>query len=153
MSIAVLNTGRIQLIFYLLVLIIASCKKEQTTPVTVAQHPVPSVPVSISIYPNDPTNFALQAIGGWLYFSGGLNGIIVYRKSESEFVALERTSSSLPSISKARACVQVDNFTLLDSISGSKWQIIDGAVIHGPASWPLRLYGTSYDGNLLRVVN
>ena len=105
------------------------------------------------MYPNDPLNLAIQGIGGWMYVSGGLNGIIVYRKSEQEFVALERTSSSLPGNAKARAVVSGDNFTLRDTISGSKWQIIDGAVISGPAQWALRLYGTSYDGNALRIVN
>ncbi len=119
----------------------------------VAQHPVPSVPVNLTIYPNDPLNFNIQAIGGWMYFSGGKNGIIVYRKSEQEFVALERTSSQLPNNSNAKAIVLNDNFTLHDTISGSKWRIMDGAVTSGPATWPLRLYGTSYDGNLLKVIN
>ena len=111
------------------------------------------VPIYIKIDSNDPLNLAIQGIGGWMYVSGGLNGIIVYRKSEQEFVALERTSSSLPGNAKARAVVSGDNFTLRDTISGSKWQIIDGAVISGPAQWALRLYGTSYDGNALRIVN
>jgi Rieske Fe-S protein len=41
--------------------------------------------------------------------------------------------------------VQSDGFTLKDTISGSKWQIIDGAVMSGPAQLPLRLYNTFYD--------
>lgn len=133
--------------------LLMACAKQESEPVVVTQHPVPNVPVSLSIYPNDPTNFAIQAIGGWMYFNGGVQGIIVYRKSEQEFVALERCSSSLPSNSMAKAQVQSDNFTLKDTVSGSSWRILDGAVISGPATWPLRLYGCSYDGNLLRVVN
>jgi hypothetical protein len=129
-----------------------SCKKEEPK-VVVNQHPVGSVPVNLTIYPNDPLNFNIQSIGGWMYFSGGINGIVVYRKSEQEFVALERTSSKNPSDPKSRAIVLSDNFTLQDTISGSKWRILDGAVTNGPAEWPLRLYGTSYDGNLLKVVN
>ncbi|MCU0361146.1 MAG: hypothetical protein MUF75_10585 [Bacteroidia bacterium] len=114
---------------------------------------MPSVPVNLTIYPNDPLNFNIQAIGGWMYFTGGVNGIVIYRKSEQEFIALERTSTKNPSDSKSRAIVLSDNFTLQDTVSGSTWRILDGAVIQGPAEWPLRLYGTAYDGNLLKVIN
>jgi hypothetical protein len=137
--------------FGLVLLLFFQCKKDE--PQVVKQHPVPSVPVNLTIYPNDPLNFNIQAIGGWMYFAGGVNGIVVYRKSEQEFIALERTSTKNPSDSKSRAVVLSDNFTLQDTVSASTWRILDGAVIQGPAEWPLRLYGTSYDGNLLKVIN
>lgn len=129
-----------------------ACKKKQTQN-NQQYNPVPYTPVDITVYPNDPLNFTIQAIGGWKYINGGLNGIVVYRKSEQEFVAIERTSSYLPNDASAKVKVQNDNFTLKDSISGSKWQIIDGAVISGPATWPLRIYGTTYDGSTLRIRN
>jgi hypothetical protein len=129
-----------------------SCRKKEP-PVSVADHPVPSVPVQITIYPNDPLYFKLQAIGGWMYVDGGINGIVVYRKSEQEFVAVERTSSYLPDNPEARVKVMSDNFTLRDTISDSRWRIFDGTVTQGPAEWALRLYGTSYNGNSLRIVN
>lgn len=88
-----------------------------------------------------------------MYLNGGINGIILYRKSEQEFIALERTSTVYTDNPAAKAIVQNDNFTCKDTISGSKWQIFDGAVVQGPAEWPLRQYGTSYDGNVLRVRN
>lgn len=114
---------------------------------------MPSVPVQLTIYPGDPVNFKLQAIGGWMYFNGGINGVVIYRKSDQEFVALERSSSQLPNNPKAAVQVQSNNFTLRDTISGSEWRIVDGSVTKGPAEWPLRLYGTSFDGNTLRVIN
>lgn len=129
-----------------------SCKKKSQQQ-NQADHPVPYVPVDITVYPNDPLNFKIQSIGGWLYFNGGINGIIVYRKSQQEFIALERTSSYYPDNAAAKAKVQTDNFTLKDTISNSKWQIIDGAVVNGPATWPLRVYSTNYDGNSLRIRN
>lgn len=130
-----------------------ACHKKQKTEQNQADHPVPSVPVDLLIYTNDPLNFKLQGIGGWMYFNGGVNGLIIYRKSQQEFVALERTSSALPDNAAAKAKVQNDGFTCLDTISGSKWQIIDGVVMQGPAAWPLRVYGTSFDGSVLRVRN
>jgi len=133
--------------------ILISCGKKNQPAQEIRNHPVPYVPVSIVMYPNDPLNFSLQSIGGWKYIGGGINGIIVYRKSQQEFIALERTSSYYPDNGAAKAKVLPDNFTCKDTISGSSWQIVDGAVMTGPAEWALRPYGTSYDGNVLRITN
>ena len=139
------------LVIFVLFSLCACNKKAKNQPAN--EHPVPYVPVQISIYPNDPLHFTLQAIGGWKYFDGGLNGIVIYRKSEEEFVAIERTSTFHPDRADAKVFVMKDNFILKDTVSNSQWRIFDGAVTTGPASWPLRLYGTSYDGNLLRIQN
>ncbi len=136
-------------IFFLIIL--SSCKKKVQQNNT--NHPVPSIPVSIVMYPNDPLYFKVQSIGGWMYLSGGINGIVLYRKSQEEFVAVERTSSHFPNDAAAKVFVQSDNINLRDSISDSKWFIFDGTVTKGPAQWALRLYGTSYDGNVLRIQN
>lgn len=105
--------------------------------------------VNITVYPNDPLNFKLQVVGGWIYYDNvGVNGIIIYRKTNvgaSDFVVLERTSTYFPTNPLAKVKVQSDNFTLKDSISGSKWQIIDGSVSSGPATLPLRQYSAVYD--------
>jgi hypothetical protein len=130
-----------------------SCRKKSSSSQSQANHPVPYVPVDITIYPNDPLNFKIQGIGGWQYFNGGINGIIVYRKSQQEFVAIERTSSYLPDNAAAKAKVQSDNFTLRDTVSNSKWQIVDATVTNGPATWALRVYSSNYDGNSLRIRN
>jgi len=127
-----------------------SCKKKSKN---VDDNPVPSVPVDQSLYVNDPLYFKIQAIGGWIYKEGGINGIIVYRKSDQEFVALERCSPQSPGNPKAKVYVLKDNFTLMDSVSGSQWRMFDGSVTKGPSEWGLRLYGTNFDGNLLRIRN
>jgi hypothetical protein len=141
------------LLLIITIFMLGGCHKKNQQSQPAANNPVPSTPVSITLYPNDPLNFKIQAIGGWMYYSGGINGIIIYRKSEQEFIALERTSSYLPDNANAKVKVQNDNFTCKDSISGSKWQIIDGTVIAGPATWGLRLYGTTFDGNVLKIRN
>ena len=87
-----------------------------------------------------------------------MNGIIIYRKttinSPADFVAIERTSTALPDDPNAKVKVQSDNFTLKDTISGSKWQIFDGNVISGPATQNLRLYNAVFDGmNTLTIRN
>ena len=146
-----MNTRLLISIFTLLasLLVFGACNKKNTT----NNHPVPYVAVALSVYPGDPSNFDLQAIGGWKYIDGGLNGLVVYRKSEQEFIVLERTSSYLPNDKLAKVYVQSDNFTLRDTISDSQWRIFDGEVTKAPATWPLRQYGANYDGNLLRISN
>ena len=54
---------------------------------------------------------------------------------------------------KDKVQVMKDNFSLVDSVSGSQWRIFDGTVIKGPAQWSLRLYGTTFDGTTLRIRN
>jgi len=122
----------------------SSCKKKAKA----VQDNIPYQTVNITIYPNDPSYFKIQSVGGWMYISGGVNGIIVYRKAQNsaaDFVAVERTSTYYPYDAYAAVKVQSDSFTLKDTISGSKWQIIDGAVMNGPATLPLRVYSTLYD--------
>ena len=121
-----------------------SCKKKAKA----VQDNIAYQTVNLTLYPNDPLYFELTKVGGWVYYRGGVNGIIIYRKAQNsaaDFVALERTSTQLPDNPDALVKVQSDNFTLKDTISGSKWQIIDGAVMSGPAQLPLRLYSTLYD--------
>ncbi len=121
-----------------------SCKKKSKT----VQDNIPYQTVNITLYPNDPLYFKLQAVGGWVYIKGGVNGIIVYRKAQNsaaDFVAVERTSTYYPDDAAAAVKVQSDSFTLKDTISGSKWRIIDGALLNGPATLSLRLYSTLYD--------
>lgn len=127
-----------------------SCKKKATP---VQNNGIDYVPVNLVIYPNDPLNVKIQTPGGWLYFNGGVYGIIVYRKSPTEFVTLERASTYSPNNPDARVKVQSDAFTLKDTISNSTWRIYDGGVISGPATYPLRIYNNTYDGNALRVTN
>lgn len=128
-------------------------KKNQTVQDNIAYQTV-----NITIYPNDPLYFKLQTVGGWVYINGGVNGIIVYRKTATntpvDFVAIERTSTALPNDPDARVKVQSDSFTLKDTISGSKWQIFNGSPMSGTLAQNLRLYNAVFDGiNTLTIRN
>ncbi len=110
--------------------------------------------VDIYIYVNTPEFFPLTTIGGWIYKTGGTKGIIIYRKSQSEFAALER-SCPYDGVNKTNALVKVqsDNISAKDSICGSKFYITDGSVTTGPATYPLGAYHTTFDGNALHIFN
>lgn len=131
-------------------LLTVACKKKAKQ---VQDNGVPYTPINLVIYPNDPLNFKIQTPGGWMYFNGGNSGLVVYRKTATEFMVLDRTSTYLPDDYNARVKVQSDAFTLKDTVSGSKWQIIDGAVMAGPATLALRIYNNTFDGNALRINN
>lgn len=130
---------------------ILSCKKA-TQPAQTS--PIPYVSVNVVIYPGDPNYFKIQTSGGWVYYNNaGVFGLIIYRKSPTEFVVLERASPYYPDNAGALAKVQADNFTCKDTVSGSKWQIVDGVVMSGPTTYPLKRYGNTFDGNALRITN
>jgi len=123
-----------------------SCKKKR-------EQIIPNVSFNYYLYLSDPQFVNINAVGGWVYITGGSRGIIVYRKSQDEFVALDRHCTYEPE--KTCGIVQVDssNILLVDSCCSSKFLITDGSVNKGPATVPLREYLTEYDGNKLRVYN
>lgn len=132
------------ILVFCLIFACLSCKKKSKT----VRDNIPFQTVNITLYPNDPLYFKLQIVGGWVYIKGGVNGIIVYRKAQNsadDFIAIERTSTYLPDNADALVKVQNDNFTLKDTISGSKWQIIDASIVAGPATVGLRVYSSLYD--------
>ena len=134
---AVLFTG--------LLCLAASCNKDNN-------NVVPEVPVNIRIHTTDPLFINLSVPGGFEYVTGGSNGILVYRRSNEEFMAFDR-----------HCTYNIDNFCQVDVDSsfisardtccGSRFLIIDGSVQEGPASRGLKQYQTSFDGTVLQMFN
>ncbi len=114
---------------------------------------IPYVSVNITIYPSTPQYYKLNSVSGWQYVSGGVNGIIVYRKDVNEFIAYERTSTYEPTQNCVCAVDTSNNVVVQDPCSGSKFLLTDGSTIQGPASKYLLRYSTTWDGNVLRIVN
>lgn len=115
-------------------------------------HPtIPNASVDFTIYPNDAIYYKLNTYGGYEYFTGGVNGIIVYRLDEWTFYAYDRACSYDWEESGSWLYVSPSGLTLVDSLCGSTFNILDGSVISGPAKWPARKYNTRYDGMKLRV--
>lgn len=113
---------------------------------------VPSVPINIVINTLDVAFFDISVPGGWVYITGGSRGIIVYRRSNDEFVAIERHSSYRPE-DQCAVVVMDDGVILDDPCSDSQWLIQDGTIVNGPASMPLRTYATSYQEPYLYINN
>jgi nitrite reductase/ring-hydroxylating ferredoxin subunit len=135
---------KIRLALFFLFTII-SCKDKNET--------VPNTFVDIFIYTNNPEYVRLNSPGGWVYVQGGLKGIIVYRSSNDEFKAYERSCPY--QVEKAcQTVVTSDNVTIADtSCCGSNFNISDGGVSKGPASQGLRQYQTTFGNGVLHIYN
>ncbi len=114
---------------------------------------VPYVAVNIDIYPANPVYSQLNAVGGWVYVNGGSRGLIIYRFTQDEFHAYDRHCPYQPLNSCGKVKVDTDNITAVDTCCGSKFIIVDGSVINGPAGIPLKQYQCFYDGTTLHISN
>jgi hypothetical protein len=133
-----------------------SCDKNEEPPIQTGY-------VNFSIYPNSVEYLPLNSIGGWAYVSANQpsRGIIIYRFSLDEFRAFERTPTfrpdscciSDPVYACTRLIVDPSALFVLDTCTGSKYLILDGSVVEGPATYPMVTYNTRYDGEVLYVFN
>ena len=112
---------------------------------------IPNVRVNFTIYPDDVTYYNLNFIGGYEYFTGGVAGIIVYRIDMSTFIAFDRACPYDWEEPEAWLWVEESGLTICDQHCGSRFNILDGSVINGPARFPLKYYKTNYDGRRLRI--
>jgi nitrite reductase/ring-hydroxylating ferredoxin subunit len=136
-------------IIFLFLFLLTSCNKENSN----SNPNIPIQTVNITIYPGDPqfaTNIGVP--GGWVYLTGGNKGIIVYRKTNTDFAAYERTCTYDPNTA-AKLKVLNDNITIHDSVCNSKFLILDGSVTQGPAAAALKAYVCDYDGASLHIHN
>jgi hypothetical protein len=137
--------------------ITVSCGKNDSPPIEIGY-------VNFQIYPNSTEYLPLNSVGGYAYVTENepSRGIIIYRLSTDEFRAYERTPTYKPD----SCCIYGDNYTqctrlivdesaffALDTCAGSKYLLIDGSIVEGPAAYPMVQYNTRYDGETLFVFN
>lgn len=95
----------------------------------------------------------LTSVGGWVYVTGGYKGILIYRLSMDEFLAYDRCCSFNPKDPCEIIEMEESGLSMIDSCCGSRFLIIDGSPVEGPAKKMLRQYRTMFDGRYLRVYN
>ncbi|MFY9309771.1 MAG: hypothetical protein WAQ28_12055 [Bacteroidia bacterium] len=138
-------------VFRLLILTITittviGCKKND-------DNGVPITGVDIYLYTNNPSFSNLYAVGGWTYITGGVRGILIYRKSNTEFMTYDRNCTYQSSEPCATVHVDATNILAVDTCCNSKFSIYDGSVTQGPAGLPLKAYNNTFDGNVLHIYN
>ena len=116
---------------------------------------VPNVYVDQYLNLSLPSYGALNIIGGWTYVTGGSRGIIVYRQSFNQFTAYDRHCTYNANNPCGKANVDSTNPFIECACDGSQYQLIDGLVIQGPATYSLKNYQTSFNeiNNILHIYN
>jgi hypothetical protein len=106
---------------------------------------IPNVSVNEYIDLNLPSYSNLNAVNNWIYYPAGAMGLIIFRKSTTEFVAYERACTFDPNTTSAVVYMLPNGIDARDSICGSKFFIFDGSIMNGPASRPLQQYRCTYN--------
>lgn len=114
---------------------------------------VPYAPVNFQIVVSNPDFAALQAVGGYVMITGGSRGIIIYRASPDEFRAYDRHCTFLPEEGCRTTVDNTDIFAVCDECCNSKFLLVDGSPVDGPAALGLLQYNTSFNGNVLWITN
>lgn len=134
---------------YLIVFLSLSCKKDEDV--------IPYVQVNFTISLSDPDYSDLNAIGNSLVVFGGYNGIVIYRLSNDEFLAYERSCTYEPT-KQCDMTIDVEvQYLISCNCCNSVFLLIDGSPTDDtkPAILPLKQYQAVYyqDGNFLHVFN
>ena len=129
------------------VLILFSCRRNEGS--------IPYVYVDFYVSVADPNFSALNAVGGWVYVTGGSKGIIIYRKDVNEMMAFERHCPWDPNASCSRVEVQSSGLLGEDLCCNSVYLMTDGTPSSGPgtAGQALLKYQTTFDGITIHVFN
>jgi len=135
------------LVSLLLLTITQSCRKNTNI--------VPYVAVDIYLNISLPAYSNLNVIGGWVYASGGSKGLIVYRQTADVFMAYDRHCTYNADNPCGSATVDSTGIYAECDCDGSKYQLYDGQVVNGPATYSLKQYQTSFNdiNNTLHIYN
>ena len=135
----------------------------------------PVLPAPITIYPNTMQYQELNFVSGWLYITSDVEstsrGIIVYRLSDTEFLAYDRIPPNEPdactdSHGNTTRLVVEDGMFVVDHCNNAYYNILNGQIIisddfdmvpsfptDGTTVYPLIQYHTIYDGSKLTITN
>lgn len=133
----------------------------------------PILPMPITIYPNTLQYQELNFVSGWIYITSEVEstsrGIIVYRESNTEFLAFDRLPPNEPDActdSQGNTTRLVVDFPfVVDRCNNAYYNILNGQIIiaepdkipnfpiDGTTVYPLIQYHTAFDGNKLVISN
>ncbi|MBO7438728.1 MAG: hypothetical protein J6T60_02155 [Bacteroidales bacterium] len=135
-------------IFVLFSVIFFSCGHEES--------PVPDLWVDFQVNVNNAEFAPLQNPGGWVYVSGGYNGIFLYNFDNNSYYAYDRSCPD--DIGHAPLVYDEKRHELCHADTtancNSRFSVLlHGAVTHGSAKYPLKEYNVSAYGIKLRVTS
>ncbi len=137
----------IKRVFLLPFLLIASaCSDTDTGP------NIPVRLVNLQINLNNIQYQNLRQTGGFVYVEGGHKGLILFRKSESSYLAWDRICPHGPENVCEIVEMDASGFFMTDKCCESVFDL-DGYPSAGPARYPLVEYQATSDGTFLYVSN
>jgi nitrite reductase/ring-hydroxylating ferredoxin subunit len=148
MTIAVNNFGIrsafINAIYFIVLLGCSSGPSDDPIPRTVFS--TISVNVTLPEYQKLQTN-------NWIYINGGVRGIILYKESNSSYIAYERNCSYHPNDACATVNVHSSNLYMVDACCNSTFEFATGNPTNPPAWRPLNKYATTLSGSTLTITD
>lgn len=130
----------------LLIMGLLGCERQQVT------DPVPYVFVQKLIDLNNTSYQPLRFDRGFVYETGGVRGLIIYRRAANAFIAFDRVCTHHPSNSCGVVEVEPTGFFMRCPCCRSAFDF-EGNPINGPANFPMVRYRTSLSGSLLSINN
>lgn len=132
----------------IITLLLFSCTRD------LSDDPIPitaftDIVISLSL----PEYFSLQTDDGYKQISGGVRGIIIYRKSSTSYLAYERNCSYHPNDACATVDVHSSGFYMIDTCCSSTFDFETGSPQGGPATRPLLQYRTQILGSTLTITD
>jgi len=113
---------------------------------------LPYVPVNFTVYLTDPGFMVLQNPSTYVYVTGGIAGIILYRLDAMTFLAYDRACPYDWDLTTD--LLMVNGLTISCASCGSIFSILDGTVIRGPSNYGLLPYKVVFNGhNRITVTN
>jgi len=129
-----------------LILLLAGCEDNTEAPI------IPNVVVNEQLNLTNIQYNKLRQDNGFVYLKSGVRGIIVIRQNASRYRAIERNCTYNPEDPCGIVEVDASNLFLKDPCCGSQFDL-SGQVTGGPATYPLRQYATTLQGNFLYITN
>ncbi len=134
--------SKLRLIFLIILLpfVFFSCE---------TNNPVPEVYVNFILELNSPVYSILNSSGSSIIipnegYKG--HGVIITRKDFETFVAFDATCTYDPDAEWGRVEIDETSVFAVDKICLSKFSLLlDGTVLEGPASIPLKMYNVDYN--------
>jgi nitrite reductase/ring-hydroxylating ferredoxin subunit len=141
---------RIFLVPLLLLVIVMGCKKNSPAATT----GVPNVAVSFSVDVDNALYSSLLHVGGWVFVTGGYDGIILFCNGQGSYLAFDRGCPyDCETNAKAIITVQTSGITAVCPVCGTTYSLYSGTITKGPGSIALKQYTVNFDGTNLSVTN
>lgn len=116
-----------------------------------AEPQIPLAAFNTSLNLIDQQNSSLRFDNGAVYHTGGVRGLIVVRQNAGTYLAFDRNCPYQPLDTCARLRIEPQVY-LYDPCCKSQFTL-QGQLLSGPATRPLRQYRTSLSGNILTITN